>query len=210
MKLYSHRAWGPGDAQDHHRPGPAQALEESQVVCGYTVYLDLIRAQFPGKEIITTPHDAGRWSGAAWRWRQAAQGKTTWPWCAPATPASTAWRACCYEVAQDYDRPWRSRWCPASRRPCSGAAVLGAPLIHDFAVISLSDLLTPWEKIETPAGPARPRRISCSASTTPAASGRADYLQRACDILLRHQSPGHRVRLRCATSAGQGQQGQVT
>ena len=31
---------------------------------------------------------------------------------------------------------------------CSGAAVLGAPLNHDFCVVSLSDLLTPWEKIE--------------------------------------------------------------
>lgn len=31
---------------------------------------------------------------------------------------------------------------------CAGAALLGAPLTHDFAVISLSDLLTPWELIE--------------------------------------------------------------
>ena len=37
---------------------------------------------------------------------------------------------------------------PGVTAAMSGGAVLGAPLIHDFAVISLSDLLTPWEKIE--------------------------------------------------------------
>jgi precorrin-3B C17-methyltransferase len=31
---------------------------------------------------------------------------------------------------------------------CAGAALLGAPLTHDFAAVSLSDLLTPWETIE--------------------------------------------------------------
>lgn len=69
----------------------------------------------------------------------------------------------------------------------SGAAVLGAPLIHDFAVISLSDLLTPWEKIE--------KRLSCAAEAdfeivlyNPSSHKRADYLQRACDILLQHIS----------------------
>ena len=37
---------------------------------------------------------------------------------------------------------------PGVTAATGGAAVLGAPLIHDFALISLSDLLTPWEKIE--------------------------------------------------------------
>ena len=45
-------------------------------------------------------------------------------------------------------RMWGSRLCRASQLHPVGAAVLGAPLMHDFAVISLSDLLTPWEKIE--------------------------------------------------------------
>ena len=66
----------------------------------------------------------------------------------------------------------------------SGAALLGAPLTHDFAVISLSDRLTPWEKIE--------KRLEAAAEAdlavvlyNPASKGRPDYLQRACDILLR-------------------------
>ena len=70
----------------------------------------------------------------------------------------------------------------------SGAAVLGAPLIHDFAVISLSDLLTPWEKIE--------KRVSLAAAAdfviclyNPSSKKRQDYLQRACDLVLEHQKP---------------------
>ena len=64
-----------------------------------------------------------------------------------------------------------------------GAAVLGAPLTHDFAVVSLSDLLTPWEKITA--------RLTAAAQAdfvlclyNPASHSRPDYLQRACDILL--------------------------
>ena len=70
----------------------------------------------------------------------------------------------------------------------SGGAVLGAPLMHDFCVISLSDLLTPWEQIE--------RRLALAAAGdfsiclyNPSSKKRADYLRRACDILLREKSP---------------------
>jgi precorrin-3B C17-methyltransferase len=66
----------------------------------------------------------------------------------------------------------------------SGAALLGAPLTGDFAVLSLSDLLTPWELIE--------RRLSCAADGdfciclyNPSSRGRSGHLKKACDILLR-------------------------
>ena len=65
----------------------------------------------------------------------------------------------------------------------SGAAVLGAPLNHDYCVISLSDLLTPWEKIE--------KRLIAAiegdfaiAIYNPSSMKRADYLKKACDIML--------------------------
>lgn len=67
---------------------------------------------------------------------------------------------------------------------CSGAAVLGAPLIHDFAVISLSDLLTPWEKIE--------KRLSCASEGdfviclyNPQSIKRSDYVNRASEIVAK-------------------------
>ena len=65
----------------------------------------------------------------------------------------------------------------------SGGALVGAPLGHDFAVISLSDLLTPWEKIE--------KRLECASAAdfaiclyNPSSKKRTDHLRRACDILL--------------------------
>ncbi|MBR1555134.1 MAG: precorrin-3B C(17)-methyltransferase [Oscillospiraceae bacterium] len=70
----------------------------------------------------------------------------------------------------------------------SGGALLGAPLTHDFAVISLSDLLTPAEKIR--------KRLKSAAEAdfvivlyNPSSRNRPDYLQKACDILLESKSP---------------------
>ena len=77
---------------------------------------------------------------------------------------------------------------PGVTAATGGAAVLGAPLIHDLAVISLSDLLTPWEKIE--------KRLLLAAEAdfviclyNPSSKKRADYLKRACDLMLRHKAP---------------------
>jgi precorrin-3B C17-methyltransferase len=76
------------------------------------------------------------------------------------------------------------------------AALLGAPLAHDFAVISLSDLLTPWELIE--------RRLLAAAGAdfvvallNPKSGRRAWQFPRARDLLLRHlpqQTPAGLVR----------------
>ena len=77
---------------------------------------------------------------------------------------------------------------PGVTAALSGAAVLGAPLGHDFAVISLSDLLTPWETIEVRLEAAAKANL-CMAIYNPASHRRPDHLRRACEILLRHLSP---------------------
>jgi precorrin-3B C17-methyltransferase len=70
----------------------------------------------------------------------------------------------------------------------SAAAVLGAPLTHDFAVISLSDLLTPRELIE--------RRLLAAAEAdfviclyNPSSLGRPHHFRWACDTVMRHRPP---------------------
>ena len=77
---------------------------------------------------------------------------------------------------------------PGITAASSGAAVLGAPINHDFCVISLSDLLTPWELIE--------KRLRYAAKGdfsivmyNPSSHKRADYLKKACDIMLTEISP---------------------
>ena len=77
---------------------------------------------------------------------------------------------------------------PGVTAALSGGAALGAALGHDFAVISLSDLLTPWELIEKRLDACASADM-CIALYNPSSHKRADYLQKACDILLRHASP---------------------
>jgi len=71
---------------------------------------------------------------------------------------------------------------------CAGAALLGAPLTHDFAAISLSDLLTPWEVIA--------KRLEAAAAAdfviviyNPKSKKRSDNLAKAQQIILGHRDP---------------------
>ena len=77
---------------------------------------------------------------------------------------------------------------PGITAACSGGAVLGSPLTCDFACVSLSDLLTPWDKIEQRLRGAAAGDF-CIALYNPSSRKRADYLRRACDILLETLSP---------------------
>ena len=161
------------------------ALEECDAIAGYSVYVNLIKDRFPGKEIITTPmrREEERCRLAV---EAALSGKHV-VMVSSGDAGVYGMAAVIYEVAQDYD-PIEIQVVPGVTAACSGAALLGAPLTQDFAVISLSDLLTPWEKIE--------KRLSFAAQAdfvlclyNPASHLRPDYLQRACDILLRYQKP---------------------
>ena len=77
---------------------------------------------------------------------------------------------------------------PGITAACSGAAVLGAPVSHDLCIISLSDLLTPWNLIEKRLKAAAEGDF-CIVLYNPASHKRADYLKRACEILMSVCSP---------------------
>ena len=156
------------------------ALERSQVLCGYTVYVELVSGLFPEKETYTTPMTK-EIDRCRWALETAAAGKTVAMVCSgdagvygmagPLLQLAPQWPQVEVEVVAGVTAA------------LSGAAVLGAPLGHDFCVISLSDLLTPWEVIEN--------RLRCAALGdfsiclyNPSSRKRSDYLKRACDILL--------------------------
>ena len=174
---------GPGGA-DQLNPQARLALEESQVLCGYTTYLDLAREFQEGREILSTPmtQELERWRQARGR---AAAGKTT-----PQIGSGGAGGAWCGGGGQFCPEDFPEveiEVIPGVTAALAGAAVLGAPLMHDFAVISLSDLLTPWPVIE--------KRLDCAGAGdfvlclyNPMSKKRRDHLRRACDILLKHRS----------------------
>ena len=157
-----------------------EAIESSDLIVGYTAYIALIRDAFPHKEMVSTgmKKEVDRCRLAV---EAAVSGKTTAVVCS-GDSGVYGMAGLIYEVAQDYP-PIDIEVVPGITAACGGAAVLGAPLTHDFAVISLSDLLTPWEKIE--------RRLRAAAEAdfviclyNPRSRSRADMLRRACDILL--------------------------
>ena len=161
------------------------AMERADVLCGYTVYVDLVKHLYPGKETYVTPMTR-ELERCRWALETAAAGRTVAMVCS-GDAGVYGMAGPLLQLAGEYGGA-EVEVVPGVTSALSGAAVLGAPLMHDFCVISLSDLLTPWEQIE--------RRLALAAAGdfsiclyNPSSKKRADYLRRACDILLREKSP---------------------
>lgn len=172
---------GPGDPQFLTAQAKT-ALENADVLCGYTVYIDLIRSFYPEKEVhatgMTKEIDRCRWA-----LENAQSGKTVALVCS-GDAGVYGMASLILELASNYPSV-EIEVIPGLTAALSGGAVLGAPLAHDFCVISLSDRLTPWEIIE--------KRLACAAMGdfcvaiyNPSSKGRPDYLQRAVRILLQN------------------------
>ncbi len=182
MKLYA-VGIGPGN-NNMMTPQASEALANSDVICGYGVYIDLIKDAYPDKKLMSTPmkKEADRCRLAI---EETLKGQTVSMVCS-GDPGVYGMASLMFEIAQQYD-PIEISVIPGITAACSGAAVLGAPLIHDFCVISLSDLLTPWETIE--------KRLACAADGdfsiclyNPSSIKRHDYLRRACEIILQYRA----------------------
>ena len=163
----------------------AAALEKSDVIVGYTVYIDLVKDHFPGKSFLTTPmrKEVDR---CVMAFDEAMKGQTVSMICS-GDAGVYGMAGLMYEVGENYPDV-ELNIIPGVTAATGGAAVLGAPLIHDFCLISLSDLLTPWEKIEA--------RLLAAAQAdfvvclyNPSSRKRKDYLQKACDLMMKYKSP---------------------
>lgn len=160
------------------------ALRDAEVLCGYTKYIELVAPLFPDKPVISTgmTKEVERCHLAL----QAVSRGQTVALVSSGDAGVYGMAGLIYELAADYP-PLDIEVVPGVSAAMAGAALLGAPLTHDFAVVSLSDLLTPWERIE--------KRLAAAAIAdfvlclyNPASKRRRDYLQKACDILLRHKA----------------------
>lgn len=187
---------GPGGIE--HLSGRArQVLKQAKSAAGYTTYLDLIWPLISGKKIIASgmKKEVERVGEAL---KTALSGKS----CAlisSGDPGVYALAGLVFELCRENGvKVLESRNClnegihvevvPGIPALCSGAALLGAPLVHDFAAISLSDLLTPWETIE--------KRLDAASGAdfviviyNPRSKKRSWQLDKAREIIMRHRSP---------------------
>ena len=159
-------------------------LQECEVIAGYTVYVELVKPFFPDKEYLTTGMRQEK-ERCRLALKEAENGRKTAVVCS-GDAGVYGMAGILYEMGQDY--PHVEIVVTAGvTAALSGAALLGAPLGHDFAVISLSDLLTPFEKIE--------KRLRCAAMSdlsiciyNPSSRKRNDYLNKACKIIGEYQA----------------------
>ena len=159
------------------------AIERSELIVGYTKYVELVKAVFPDKEYASTGMKQER-ERVEFALKEAAD-KIVSLVCS-GDPQLYGMAGLAYELGVNYPDT-EIEVVAGVTAAFSGGAVLGSPLTHDFAVISLSDLLTPAEKIR--------KRLECAADGdmvivlyNPSSKSRADYLQKACDIVLRYRS----------------------
>lgn len=175
---------GPGAYEDMTLKA-IKTLEQCDVIVGYTVYVDFVKEHFSGKEFLVTPmrKEIERCRLA---FEQAAAGKITAMICS-GDAGVYGMSGLILEIGVEYPDV-AVEVIPGVTAALSGGAVLGAPLMHDFAVISLSDLMTPWEVIV--------KRLQAAAEAdlavclyNPSSRKRADYLRRACEIMQKEKSP---------------------
>ena len=160
------------------------AIEKSDVICGYTVYVDLITSMFPEKETFTTPMKK-EIDRCKWALETAQSGKTVAMVCS-GDSGVYGMAGLLLQLLHSY-KEVEVEVVPGITAAISGAAVLGAPVGHDFCVISLSDLLTPWDLIV--------KRLELAAEGdfitclyNPRSKKRIEHLTTACNIMLKHRS----------------------
>ncbi len=185
---------GPG-AEEHLSERARTVLKAADTVVGYTTYIDLIRPLIGARQVLATPmmkevervETALETAAAGGRCVLVSSGD----------PGIYAMAGLVFEICAhrkmavvgpdgDPDQGLRIEVVPGIPALCAGAALLGAPLTHDFAVISLSDLLTPWQTIET--------RLDAAARAdfvivlyNPKSRRRTGHLDRAREIVMRHR-----------------------
>ena len=172
---------GPGTG-DMMTPQADHALCGSDVIVGYPVYLKLLGGKYREKEFLATPmkQEVRRCEMC---FEEAEKGKTVAMVCS-GDAGVYGMASLLYEMSEAHPG-CELEVIPGITAANSGAAAFGAPLNHDYCVISLSDLMTPWEIIEKRLAAAAVGDF-CMAIYNPSSHHRADYLKKACDILQKN------------------------
>ena len=180
---------GPGSLE-HITPAAQEAIRKSDVIVGYGTYLDLIAELLQGKEVLSTgmTQEVDRCRKAM----ELALCNKTVSVISGGDPGVYAMAGLVFELLRSEEAKGGTlpavEVIPGISALNASASRLGAPLMHDFACISLSDRLTPWEVIE--------KRLEAAAAAdfvivlyNPRSKGRAGHISRAREIILKHREP---------------------
>jgi precorrin-3B C17-methyltransferase len=174
---------GPGNIEDM-TPRAKAAIEAADEVIGYSTYIELVQEFFPGKVFISSgmTREVERCQQVLDR---ALEGKTV-ALISSGDSGIYGMAGIMLEIANKSASGIEVEVIPGITAANAAAAVLGAPIMHDFAVISLSDLLTPLELIY--------KRVECAAQGdfviclyNPKSKVRVDYIDNARDIIMKYR-----------------------
>lgn len=169
-------------------PKAAAAIDEAEIIVGYNTYIALIRDRIAGKPVVGNGmrQEVERCQKAV---DLAAEGRSV-AVISSGDPGVYGMAGLVLELVQKLpeDKRPACEIIPGLTAANTSAAALGAPLMHDYAVISLSDLMTPWEQIKKRARLAA-KGDFVIAIYNPKSRGRADYLNQIRDIVLEFRSP---------------------
>ena len=183
-KLYA-VGFGPG-GYEHMTSKAIDVITNADIITGYTTYVDMLKEFFPDKEYLATPmtKEIDRCKMAL---DLAEEGKTV-AMVSSGDSGIYGMAGILLEIAADRGSDVEIETVPGITAASAAASVLGAPLMHDFAIISLSDLMTPYELIM--------KRIDCAGQGdmivclyNPKSKKRVDYVEKAADILMKYRSP---------------------
>ncbi len=197
---------GPGGAE-HLTAKAATALNAADCVVGYTRYVELVAPLIEGKETFTTgmTKEVQRCTKAL----ELGRGGRRVALVSSGDAGIYGMAGLILQLAMEGDGPApRIEVIPGVPAFVSAASILGAPLMHDFASISLSDLLTPWEAIE--------KRVEAAAASdfviilyNPRSRSRTEGLGLALEVVGRYRDPSTPVGI-VRNAAREGEEAVIT
>lgn len=177
--------FGPG-GYDHMTMKAVDVIENADIITGYTTYVEMLKAYFPTKTYLSTPmkKEVDRCRLAV---EKTLEGNDV-AMVSSGDSGIYGMAGIVLQVVDEMKADIEVEVVPGVTAASAAAAVLGAPLMHDMAIISLSDLMTPLEQIM--------KRVECAAIGdfvvclyNPKSKKRTDYVEQAAEIMMKYQSP---------------------
>lgn len=177
--------FGPGSKEDMTLRA-VKAIEDADIVTGYTTYVNLLKEYFPDKK-----YKATGMMKEVERCRSAIEDASTGLNVTMVSSGDSGiygMAGIIYQLVEEMNADIELDVVPGVTAASAAASILGAPLMHDLAIISLSDLLTPYDLIM--------KRIDSAGAGdlivclyNPRSKTRKEHLPEAVKILLKHRSP---------------------